>query len=230
MKLTISKSLLEKIPLFNVSCYIFSTITKNDETKLSDEISKEFDNIAKEYQQKYSIEEVVRIPKIKATRDGYKALGKDPSHTRAACEALLRRILKNGTIYRLGDLIDIGNLLSIKLMKSICMVDLDKIDGDIYIRLGKNSDEYYGINRGKINVENIPLYTDNTSPFGNPTSDTIRTAITNETKNVCIMLINFDKETTDLDEDVLVSTLNKFLKITNLEKINYEVCDIYDER
>ena len=101
-----------------------------------------------------------KIEKIKHTRDGYKLLGKDPSHTRPACEALLRRIIKNGNIYRLGDAIDIGNYISIKLMKSVCMVDLDKIVGDINIRIGKVNDIYEGINRGLINVSNIPLYTE----------------------------------------------------------------------
>ena len=165
MKLKISNELLKTIPSFNVSCYVFETETKNDEFSLSSDLTNAFENITKEYQALYKLEDVTKIEKIKITRDGYKALGKDPSHTRAACEALVRRILKNGQIYRLGDLIDIGNYLSIKLMKSICMVDFDKIKGDIYIRVGKSSDEYYGINRGRINVENIPLYTDDESPF-----------------------------------------------------------------
>ena len=68
MKLTISKSLLEKIPLFNVSCYIFSTTTINDKNKLSNDITLEFEKLTKEYQEKYNLEEVVRIPKLKVTR------------------------------------------------------------------------------------------------------------------------------------------------------------------
>ena len=52
MKLTISKSLLEKIPLFNVSCYIFSTTTINDKNKLSNDITLEFEKLTKEYQEK----------------------------------------------------------------------------------------------------------------------------------------------------------------------------------
>lgn len=219
MKLIISKSLKEKLPLFNVSCYTFELLEKNDENDLSSDISNLFNEITDKYQQIYSLEDVVKIKRIKDTRDGYKILGKDPSHTRAACEALLRRIIKNGNIYRLGNIIDLGNYLSLRFLKSVCVVDKDKLVGDINIRIGNINDEYYGINRGLINVSNIPLYTDDISPFGNPTSDTLRTAITSQTKNVCLMLINFNFDDVDEDEKELENILKKYLKIKNLTKI-----------
>ena len=225
MKLKITNELKKLVPSFKVSCYTFTTLEKNDKENLSNDLTKAFNNIAKEYQEKYILSEVTKIPKLKSTRDGYKMLGKDPSHTRPACEALVRRIIRDGSIYRLGNLIDFGNYLSIKLMKSVCMVDLDKIQGDVTI--GSDSDYYEGINRGMINVTNLPLYTDEIGPFGNPTSDTIRTAITNDTTNVLIMLIHFDDNIEDEDEMLLL--LNKYLKITNLTKI-YEENNIYDER
>ena len=204
MKLKITNELKKIVPSFKVSCYTFTTLEKNDKENLSNDLTKAFNNIAKEYQEKYILSEVTKIPKLKSTRDGYKMLGKDPSHTRPACEALVRRIIRDGSIYRLGNLIDFGNYLSIKLMKSVCMVDLDKIQGDVTIRIGSDSDYYEGINRGIINVTNLPLYTDEIGPFGNPTSDTIRTAITNDTTNVLIMLIHFDDNIEDEDEMLLL--------------------------
>ena len=219
MKLQICKELLDVLPYFSVSAYTFSLLEKNDENNLSEDITSYFEKIKNEYQDKFNIENVVNIDKIKITRDGYKKLGKDPSHTRPACEALLRRILKYGSIYRLGDVIDVGNILSLELLKSVCVVDLDKIVGDIKIRIGNKEDEYYGINRGKINVENIPLYTDELGGFGNPTSDTLRTAITSNTKNVLVMLINFSDLNLKEDEEKLENIINNYLKITNFSKI-----------
>ena len=219
MKLQICKGLLELLPEFSISAYTFTLLNKNNSEQLSNDITDYFENIAKDYQKKFSIENVVNIEKIKITRDGYKKLGKDPSHTRPACEALLRRIIKYGNIYRLGDVIDVGNILSLELLKSVCVVDLDKIVGDILIRIGTKDDEYYGINRGKINVDKIPLYTDDLGGFGNPTSDTLRTAITAETKNVLVMLINFNNLNLKEDEDKLEYILNKYLKIINFSKI-----------
>ena len=217
MKLTISNALLERLPHFSISAYTF-TLTKKEVEKQSDAVTSLFQQLTKTYRSKYQLEDVVTIPRIKHIRDGYKKLKKDPSHTRPACEALLRRILKYGEIYRLGDVIDIGNYISLLLMKSVCMVDADAIEGDIFIRIGTKEDYYEGIHRGILNVENLPLYEDAISPFGNPTSDTLRTAITSKTKHILVMLIHFDDEIIQ-DEKQMEHILNTYLDIQNLTKI-----------
>ena len=89
MKLKITNELKKLVPSFKVSCYTFTTLEKNDKENLSNDLTEAFNNIAKEYQEKYILSEVTKIPKLKSTRDGYKMLGKDPSHTRPACEALV---------------------------------------------------------------------------------------------------------------------------------------------
>lgn len=221
MKITISKQLKDKLPNFSISAFTFTILEKNDANNLSNKITDAFLEISKTYQSLYDITNVVGIKKIKSTRDGYKKLGKDPSHTRPACEALVRRVIKNNSIYRLGDAIDTGNLISILTMKSVCMVDLDKIEGNIYIRIGTKEDIYEGINRGLINVSNIPLYCDDISPFGNPTSDTMRSAISATTKNILIMLIHFDDDTEN-DVSTMIDSLNNYLKITNLNQVQVD--------
>ncbi|MCM1259877.1 MAG: phenylalanine--tRNA ligase beta subunit-related protein [Prevotella sp.] len=217
MKLTISNALRERLPHFSISAYTFTLIPKGIDEK-SDSISELFQQLTETYRRKYKLEDVVTIPRIKHIRDGYKRLKKDPSHTRPACEALLRRILKYGEVYRLGDAIDIGNYISLLLMKSVCMVDADAIQGDILIRIGTKEDDYEGIHRGVLNVENLPLYEDEISPFGNPTSDTLRTAITPDTKHILVMLIHFDDEIMQ-DERQMEHILNTYLNIQNLTKI-----------
>lgn len=221
MKITISNQLKEKLPHFSISAFTFTILEKNNPNRLSCKITDAFLEVTKKYQSLYDIRNVVEIKKIKSTRDGYKKLGKDPSHTRPACEALVRRVLKNNSIYRLGDAIDTGNLISILTMKSVCMVDLDKIEGNIYIRIGTKEDFYEGIHRGQINVSHIPLYCDDISPFGNPTSDTLRSAISDTTTNILIMLIHFDD---DIESDVatMIHSLHTYLKITNLNQIQVE--------
>ena len=168
---------------------------------------------------KYNYDEITKIPKLKQTRDGYKKMGKDPSHTRPACEALLRRVVKGNNLYRLGDVIDLGNILSIETLRSVCVVDKERLVNDVIIRLGTKEDIYEGINRGLINVTNIPVYTDEIGPFGCPTSDTLRTCVTSSTKSILVMIICFDEIEKDVDEQKLISLYQTFTKIKNIRKI-----------
>lgn len=214
MKINIDLELKNKLPDFSVIAY---TMTVDNNT------TEDVDNLILMVKEKYTnfvpLTEVVTIPKIKVSRDGYKKLGKDPSHTRLACEALLRRMIKGDDLYRLGDIIDLGNILSIETMRSVCVVDLDKIDGDVTIRIGTKDDIYFGINRGQINVDKIPLYTDKIGPFGNPTSDTDRTKVTSSTENILIMIICFNQEDMVKDEEILLSLYQKYTNARNIKKL-----------
>lgn len=214
MKINIDLELKNKLPDFSVIAY---TMTVDNNT------TEDVDNLILMVKEKYTnfvpLTEVVTIPKIKVSRDGYKKLGKDPSHTRLACEALLRRMIKGDDLYRLGDIIDLGNILSIETMRSVCVVDLDKIASDVTIRIGNKDDIYFGINRGQINVDKIPLYTDKIGPFGNPTSDTDRTKVTSSTENILIMIICFNQEDMEKDEEILLSLYQKYANARNINKL-----------
>lgn len=214
MKINIALELKNKLPEFTVIAY---TMTVDNNTTW--EVDELIGEVKKEYYNFTALTEVVKIPKIKVSRDGYKKLGKDPSHTRLACEALLRRVVKGDELYRLGDIIDLGNILSIKTMRSVCVVDADKIVGDVTIRIGTKEDEYYGINRGQINVDKIPLYTDDLGPFGNPTSDTNRTKVTVDTKNILIMIICFNQDDMEEDKEYMLSLYQKYTNARNINKL-----------
>ena len=219
MNYRISEDLRNLLPLFDVIAYEIEFTEDFNAMIKSKEVDEYLEKMYVEYPTLYNYDEITKIPKLKITRDGYKKMGKDPSHTRPACEALLRRIVKGNSLYRLGDVIDVGNILSILTLRSVCVVDLDNINGDVVIRLGKKEDIYEGINRGLINVTNIPVYTDNIGPFGCPTSDTLRTCVTSSTKRILVMIICFDESEKDLDEEKLVSLYKTFTKIKNMRKI-----------
>jgi DNA/RNA-binding domain of Phe-tRNA-synthetase-like protein len=219
MNLRISNDLKELIPTFSVIAYKIDFDEKFNAMQQSKLVDEYLSNIYKTYPTIYNYDEITKIAKLKLTRDGYKKMGKDPSHTRPACEALLRRVVKGNALYRLGDVIDLGNILSIETLRSVCVVDSDKLVGDIVIRLGNSSDNYEGINRGIINVTNIPVYTDEIGPFGCPTSDTLRTAVTATTKSILVMIICFDDFEKDIDEKRLVQLYQTNTLIKNITKI-----------
>lgn len=219
MNLTINKSLKDKLPDFNVIAYHITFNDSFDVMNKSNEIDLLLSSLYSEYQAKYNYEEIPTIPKLKETRDGYKTLGKDPSHTRPACEALLRRVIKNNPLYRLGDVIDIGNILSIKTQRSVCVVDYKKLVGDVEIRIGNIDDSYNGIGRGIINVSNIPLYVDSVGPFGCPTSDTLRTVVDKSTHEILVMIICFSSKDLTTDEECLINLYKKYTSVKDIIKL-----------
>ena len=219
MNCRISNDLKNLLPNFSVIAYEIDFESDFDAMNKSKEVDDYLEKLYTLVSSKYNYDEITKIPKLKQTRDGYKKMGKDPSHTRPACEALLRRVVKGNNLYRLGDVIDLGNILSIETLRSVCVVDKDRLVNDVVIRLGTKEDIYEGINRGLINVINIPVYTDNVGPFGCPTSDTLRTCVTNTTKKVLVMIICFDEIEKEVDEQKLISLYQTFTKIKNIRKI-----------
>lgn len=214
MNITIKKEISNILPLFNVYAYIMDV--KVEDSEIIDSKIKELENKINE---EYTLEEVLQIPSIKNARDSYKKLGKDPSRYRLACESLFRRLVKGNGLYRVNNAVDAGNVLSIELAKSTAVLDYDKLQGDIHIRIGTSDDIYYGIGRGLINVSNIPLYVDNISPFGSPTSDTERTSITLDTKKILLMVICFDELDKEKIEGLSLDIFKKYAYATNIEKV-----------
>ena len=186
----------------------------------TNEVNELFNSLIDEIKNKYQISDVVNIPKLKHSRDGYKALAIDPSRYRLATESLIRRIVKGFDVYRINDIVDLGNILSIKTQRSVCVVDLDKVVGNIFITKGTKDDIYEGINRGLINITNMPVYCDDVSPFGTPTSDTLRTAVDNNTKNILVMIICFDDSCKLEDENTLLDLYKKYANAKEITKLN----------
>ena len=214
MIIRIEREILDKLPSFNVLAYLMD-VKLMDSDIIEGEIKK-YESMIKE---EYSLEEVLNIPLIKEARDSYKKLGKDPSRYRLAVESLYRRLVKGYGLYRINNLVDAGNILSIKLARSTAILDYEKIVGDVSIRLGRKTDEYYGIGRGKIDVSSIPVYVDEVGPFGSTTSDTERTMITSTTKKILVFVICFSETEIEKDKIETVDIFKKYADAKNIEEI-----------
>ena len=211
MKIKISEDITNILTDFHIIAYTMD-VSNNETTEVKDLLN----NLSLDI----DILDICNNPVIKETRDGYKALGKDPSHTRPACEALARRVIKKQGIYSLGDLIDLGNILSVKTLRSVCVTDLDKINGDVLISIGKSGEVVKAIHRDDINAENLIVYIDDEGIFGSPTSDTLRTAVSNTTNKILVMIICFSKSDKDKsDEAMLIELYKKYANAENIKRI-----------
>lgn len=156
-----------------------------------DDLWGEIDARVSEIVRTLQVETVPEIPQIAALRKAYRTLGKDPTRYRGSQEALIRRVLKGKGLYRINTVVDLNNLLSMECCHSIGMFDAAKIDGPVLIRAGRPGETYYGIGRDLLNVEGLPLLTDNQGPFGSPTSDSERTKVTLETTSTFATILSF---------------------------------------
>lgn len=217
-KVVIDQLLKQKIPTYRCAVLSFEMNVAESSPKLKAEMEK----LAIEIAESLTLETLLKEPRIHAARSGYKALGKDPSRYRLATESLLRRLIKGNGLYHVSNAVDLGNVLSIKTQRSVAVLNEEKINGDVHIRIGEN-EPYEGIGRGAINVENIPVYCDEIGPFGSPTSDTMRTAIQLDTKRILLFIMSFDG-TDGLLEDVELAK-KLFQKFANVERFDSKIVE-----
>jgi len=214
MKILVDKSIKDITKAFSIGVLECNVEIYNEE-KVGEIIME----LESEIESNIDIKSVVNLETIIDGRKAYKQYGKDPSRYRLAVESLYRRLAKGNKLYRINNVVDLGNIISIKTRKSVAVLDYHKIQGDINIRLGTSDDEFYGIGRGKINIKNIPLYSDEKGPFGSTTSDTERTMITNKTSKILLFIISFNGSSSLEDELELASNYyRKFAKGKNFKK------------
>lgn len=118
----------------------------------------------------------------------YRKIGLDPTKNRPSSEALLRRVLKGNALYQINSIVDICNLCSLKFLLSLGLYDFDKIKGAIQLKIGKEAEGYEGIRKDYVNVAGRVTLIDDSGPFGNPSADSARTMIAEETTNVLFVI------------------------------------------
>jgi DNA/RNA-binding domain of Phe-tRNA-synthetase-like protein len=108
--------------------------------------------------------------------------------TTESLEALLRRIRKGEELPQINTLVDIVNWCSLETQLPFGLYDLDRIEGDVTLRIGLAGEEYEGIRKATVHVDGRLALTDARGAFGNPTSDSARTMVTTRTSRVLIVV------------------------------------------
>ena len=113
-----------------------------------------------------------------AVRGMYRRTGLDPTKRRPSSEALLRRVRKGEALPRINSLVDVCNWCSLEFQLPYGLYDLDRIEGDVILRLGAEGEGYEGIRKDDVHVGGRIALADARGPFGNPSSDSARTMVT----------------------------------------------------
>lgn len=184
----ISKELKELCPDLVLGCIQAKVSVESSPKELWEEINSCCDVLQREIH----IEELEGLPRIKAGREAYKKLGKAPSRYRLSSEALIRRVLQGKGVYKINNVVDINNLISLKSTFPIGSYNLKNLNSPIILRIGQKGEQYKGIGKELINISSLPVLTDALGSFGSPTSDSERAMITNDVREILMCLFSFN--------------------------------------
>lgn len=216
MEVQIDRQLKEDCNV-NLGCIFYQTNVIKTNRELWAYIENELiDSIKKTF----TLENLTQQINIKASREAYKVLGKEPSRYRVSSEALIRRILQGKSLYRINNVVDTNNLISIETGYSVGSYDLRNLQGSINFRIGKEEEKYQGIGKEMINIEKLPVFADNLGAYGSPTSDSTRAMITEKSKEILTVLISFNGiEGLEKSVDVAKKYLTKYANAENISSI-----------
>lgn len=139
---------------------------------------------------RYSLEQIKDEPLFRAYRDFFWSVGVDPTKTRPASEALVRRILSGGKLPGINTAVDAYNLASALTGIPIAAFDADMLTGDLAMRFAGEGELFLGIGMEKPVVlrKNQVILTDSEQvvaiyPYRNSDS----TKVTINTENIHIV-------------------------------------------
>jgi DNA/RNA-binding domain of Phe-tRNA-synthetase-like protein len=148
--------------------------------------------IQKDFREMYNLENLKATSQVKAIRDLFIAMGDDPEENMTSVENLGALLLKGG-LPSINSVVDSCNLASIQTLLPIGIYDADKIVGELMLDLSKEGEAYepIGIDR-EVLTDGLLILRDNESVISRPMyKDSKKTMITEETKNACIVTIQY---------------------------------------
>jgi DNA/RNA-binding domain of Phe-tRNA-synthetase-like protein len=105
--------------------------------------------IIEEIKNNYDLETLKDDPQIRKYRDFFWKIDIDPTKTRPASEALIRRILQGKPIPTINTAVDAYNLASIKSGVPLAAFDARKLKGELYMRVAMPGEGFQGIGMEK---------------------------------------------------------------------------------
>jgi len=152
--------------------------------------------IVREIQSRYSPDQVKDDPVFRAYRDFFWSVGVDPTKTRPASEALVRRVLSGGKLPGINTAVDSYNLASVRSGIPIAAFDTDTLAGDLTLRFARDGELFLGIGmKNPVMLQkNQVIMTDAEQIIAiYPYRDSDTTKVTLDTRNIRIITCGVPK-------------------------------------
>ena len=151
-------------------------------------LALEMDELARAASARHAGAAPAEIPGLRPARELYRAFGVDPTRVRPSSEALLRRVLQGKPLPRISNAVDVCNLCSLTFLLPIGLYDADRVRGEVRLRRGRPAESYPGIRKEDLHLEGRLVLADEEGAFGNPSSDSARTAVGEATERLWMVV------------------------------------------
>jgi DNA/RNA-binding domain of Phe-tRNA-synthetase-like protein len=157
-------------------------------TSSSASLVRLLDETSERIRQQFTVETLSEEENTRAVRGMFRTWGMDPSKYRPSSEALRRRVVQGKGLYRVSNVVDIGNLGSIETGWPYGCYDRGRLNPPIAFRHGASAERYEGIGKQTWQLEGRPVLADARGPFGSPISDSTRSMITEAAREILIIV------------------------------------------
>ncbi len=155
-------------------------------------------------------------PHIASWRELYRSFGTKPGDYRPSAEALIRRTLKTGDLPRINNAVDLYNVVSVNNVIPMGGFDLDKVDGDIYLRFSPGDEAFIPLGPGDLELTypGEVVYADDSRILTRRWNyrDADSTKITEETRNLVMFLDATPEIPVGRVQDALMELKNLYVK------------------
>jgi DNA/RNA-binding domain of Phe-tRNA-synthetase-like protein len=107
------------------------------------------EKVCADVKRRFTLEDLKDEPVFRAYRDFFWRIGIDPTKTRPAAEALIRRVLGGRALPRINTAVDAYNLASMKTCVALAAFDIGKLEGQLRMRFAEVGEAFFGIGMDK---------------------------------------------------------------------------------
>ena len=165
------------------------------------ELEKFKEEVIKEVKGKYTLDSLKDAPTFRAYRDFFWRVGIDPTKTRPAAEALIRRILRDNPVPNINTIVDAYNLASIKTEIALAAFDIQELEGDLVMRFARRRENFLGLGMEKpedLEGGEVVISDDRKLVAVYPHRDADRSKVTDKTGNILLLVCGVPGITMDV--------------------------------
>ncbi|OIN85142.1 MAG: hypothetical protein COY38_02835 [Candidatus Aenigmarchaeota archaeon CG_4_10_14_0_8_um_filter_37_24] len=212
MKFSVSKGVLEKFPELNIGIVIAKKINNEGE---SEEVMKFIREKENEIRKNFNSETLSQNQRIEIWREVYSSFGAKPKKYKCSVENLYRMILDGMRLKHINKVVDIYNYISIKYVVPVGGDDIDKVDGDIELKLANGNEIFRELNSEELKNPKLGevVYVDEKEVLCRRWNwrECDKTKMTEDTKNLALVIEGLPPVTRDEIEKI-ISELGEMIK------------------